>query len=138
VAIRNGERDTNPKTKGDAAWTPLGAPASNTRLSNFTPNFPAYTSGHAVFGGAVFRTLENFYGTDAISFTIVSDELNGRTRDSQGGIRARSPRSFSSFSEAAEENAMSRLYLGIHWRFDATEGVKNGRQIADVVTSRFP
>jgi hypothetical protein len=138
VAIREGERDGNPKTKGDDDWTPLGAPASNTRLSNFTPNFPAYTSGHAVFGGTVFRTLENFYGTDAISFTIVSDELNGRTRDSQGAIRARIPRSFSSFSEAAEENAMSRIFLGIHWRFDATEGVKNGRQIADVVSARFP
>jgi hypothetical protein len=138
VGIRNGERDGNPKTQADADWTPLGAPASNTRRSNFTPNFPAYTSGHSVFGGAVFRSLEKFYGTDAISFTIVSDEFNGQTRDTQGTIRPRILRSFSSFSQAAEENALSRIYLGVHWRFDATEGVQNGRQIGDVVTSRFP
>lgn len=138
VGIRNGKQDGNSRTEGDTEWTPLGSPASNTRLRNFTPNFPAYTSGHAIFGGAVFRTLESFYGTDAISFTIGSDEYNGRTRDVQGTIRPRILRSFSSFSQAAEENARSRIYLGVHWRFDATEGVKNGREVSDIVTSRFP
>ena len=43
---------------------PLGAPASNLNGPNFTPPFPAYPSGHAVFGGALFQTLRRFYGTD--------------------------------------------------------------------------
>ena len=31
----------------------------------------------------------------------------------------------------SKENAYSRLWLGIHWKFDADEGIKQGRQIAD-------
>jgi hypothetical protein len=59
----------------------LGAQASNPGPGeiDFTLNFPSYTSGHAMFGAAVFRTLERFYGTDD-SFTVISDECNGITR----------------------------------------------------------
>lgn len=137
VGIRAGESDGNPSTQGNSSWTPLGAPASNTRSTNFTPNFPAYTSGHAIFGATTFRILENFYGTDAVSFNLNSDEFNGSTHDTRGVIRPRISRSFSSFSQAAEENGQSRVYLGIHWSFDKTEALKNGRQIGDIVSSSF-
>ena len=49
--------DGNPATSGDPNFTPLGAPASNLTGPNFTPPFPAYPSGHAGFGGALFQTL---------------------------------------------------------------------------------
>jgi hypothetical protein len=42
-------------------------------------------------------------------------------------------RSFSSLSQAEEENGRSRIYLGIHWAFDATEGVKQGHRVANYV-----
>jgi len=71
-----GDGDGNAATIGDPTWTPLGAPASNLTGPNFTPPFPTYPSGHAGFGGALFQTLRRFYGTDAIAFTVVSDELN--------------------------------------------------------------
>ena len=45
----------------------------------------------------------------------------------------RSPRSFSSLSEAEEENGQSRIYLGIHWAFDKTEGIAQGRRAGDFV-----
>jgi PAP2 superfamily len=125
--------DGNPNTAEDATFTPLGAPASNLMGPNFTPPFPAYPSGHAGFGGALFETLRNFYGTDNIPFVFVSDELNGVTRDNMGKVRPLVPRSFSSLSQAEEENGQSRIYLGIHWHFDKTEGIAQGRKVADWV-----
>jgi hypothetical protein len=125
--------DGNPATAGDPTFRPLGAPASNLHGPNFTPPFPAYPSGHAGFGGALFQTLRNFYGTDDIAFTFVSDEFNGITRGNDGNARPLLPRSFSSLSQAEEENGQSRIYLGIHWSFDKSEGILQGRRVADYV-----
>jgi hypothetical protein len=128
-----GRGDGNPLTLADRTFSPLGAPASNLQGPNFTPPFPAYPSGHAVFGGTLFQMLRNFYGTDRISFTFVSDELNGETIDNQGVVRPLVPRTFQSLSQAEEENGQSRIYLGIHWAFDKTAGIAQGRQIANYV-----
>jgi hypothetical protein len=91
------------------------------------------------------KTLADFYQTDDINFSIpfdfVSEEFNGVTRDIHDAIpplilnfvRQIEPRHFTSFSQAAAENAASRIFLGIHWRFDAIEGVSAGDRIADIV-----
>ncbi len=129
----SGSGDGNPATAGDTTYSPLGAPASNLTGPNFTPPFPAYPSGHAGFGGALFQTLRNFYRTDRIAFTFVSDEFNGMTHDNTGAVRPLIERSFSSLSQAEEENGQSRIYLGIHWAFDKTEGIAQGRRVADYV-----
>lgn len=126
--------DANPNTKTDLNFKPLGAPASNTSNANFTPNFPSYPSGHASFGGALFQSLRNFFGTDSISFDFVSDELNGVTKDNvTGKTRPYAPRRFNNLSQAEEENGQSRIYQGIHWSFDKTAGITEGRQVADWV-----
>ena len=125
--------DGNPATVGDPTFTPLGAPASNLTGPDFTPPFPAYPSGHAGFGGALFEVLRRFYGRDDIAFTFVSDEFNGETMDRDGNVRELFPRRFSSLSMAEEENGQSRIYLGIHWAFDKREGVVQGRRVADHV-----
>lgn len=129
----SGLGDGNPATVGDKTYSPLGAPASNLTGPNFTPPFPAYPSGHAGFGAALFQILRNFYRTDRIAFTFVSDEFNGVTRDYQGAVRPLVERRFSSLSQAEEENGQSRIYLGIHWAFDKTEGIAQGRRVADYV-----
>jgi hypothetical protein len=116
-----------------ATFTPMGAPASNLVGPNFTPPFPAYPSGHAGFGGTLFQTLRRFYGRDDIAFTFTSDEFNGITLDSSGDVRPVVTRSFASLSQAEEENGQSRIYLGIHWRFDKTQGIAQGRRVADYV-----
>jgi len=137
TGIRKANRDGNHLTVRDPTWAPLGAPFSNGGgppfPPNFTPPFPAYPSGHAGFGGALFQTLRNFYRTDNIAFTFVSDEFNGVTQDNQGTVRPLIPRSFSSLSQAEEENGQSRIYLGIHWAFDKTQAIAQGRRVADYV-----
>lgn len=119
-AIRHADLDGNAATTADPNWAPLGAPGDGV-VPNFTPPFPSYVSGHATFGAATFEVLRNFYGTDSVQFTLTSDELPGVTR------------SFSSFSAAAQENGMSRIYLGIHYGFDNVEGQAIGNAVADYV-----
>src|SRR5262249_2746782 len=121
------------ETIGDPEFMPLGAPASNLAGPNFTPPFPAYPSGHAGFGGALFQVLRRFFGTDDLPFPFVSDQLNGGTRGAVGGGRPLVPRRFSTLSQAEEENGQSRIYLGIHWSFDKNEGIAQGRRVADYV-----
>jgi hypothetical protein len=70
---------------------------------------------------------------DDIQFTFTSDEFNGTTVDNAGIVRALKPRTFSSLSQAEEENGQSRIYLGIHWAFDKTQGIAQGRKVADYV-----
>lgn len=123
----------NPFISGDTSFTPLGAPRSNGNGPNFTPPFPAYPSGHAGFGGALFEVLRQFFGTNDIAFTFVSDELNGVTADNQGNPRPLVARTFSSLSQAEEENGQSRIYLGIHWSFDKTEGITLGNRVGRYV-----
>jgi hypothetical protein len=136
TAIREADGDGNDSTLADPGFVPLGAPASNLAGPNFTPPFPAYPSGHAGFGGALFETLRRFYGADAIPFAFVSDEFDGTTRDNEGHPRPRISRSFATLSEAEEENGQSRIYLGIHFGFDKTEGIAQGRAVAEQVFER--
>ncbi len=137
TGIRSGNLDGNANTIVDANWTPLGAPNDNGGGTNFTPPFPSYASGHATFGGAVFETMTRFYGTNNISFTIGSDEFNGITKDQNGNARPVVTRSFTSFSQAEEENGQSRIYLGIHWSFDKDFGIAQGKKIADFVFGNY-
>jgi hypothetical protein len=120
AAIREADTDGNPDTIADPTWSPLGAPAGGPGL-DFTPPFPAYTSGHATFGAAFFTSLANFFGTDKFEFSASSDELPGVTR------------TFHRFSDAAAENARSRIYLGVHWNFDDALGQSSGRDVANYI-----
>lgn len=127
----------------DPFWLPLGAPNTNSNGIPFTPPFPAYPSGHATFGGACFQIVRLFYKKrdslkfspdepDDIGFESISDELNGISRDlyqpydptqpitnQPGNVRTRVERPFTSLWAAMFENAVSRVWLGVHWRFDA-------------------
>jgi len=112
----------------DPGWLPLGAPKTNDPgKKNSTPPFPAYPSGHATFGAAVFQSVRRFYdkcenGPDDLAdgLEFVSEELNGISVDNTGAIRPRHVRRFSDgLWEMIEENGRSRVFLGVHWVFDA-------------------
>jgi hypothetical protein len=64
---------------------------------------------------------------------LKSDELSGRATDSQGDHRYSVVRRFDSFSQGAIENGRSRIYLGIHWQFDADSGIVQGATVAEHV-----
>ena len=132
TAIRSGAQDGNSAVQPDPNWFPLGAQATNTRGPNFTPPFPAYVSGHATIGGALFQILRHYY-PDASPFEFTSDEWNGLNKDASGATRPLRPLYFASFTEAERQNADSRIYLGVHWQFDADQGVFQGHEVADWV-----
>jgi hypothetical protein len=70
---------------------------------------------------------------DNTPFTFVSDEFNGLNKDVNGNVMPLWIRHFQSFHEAEQENAQSRIYLGIHWQFDADMGIQQGNLVADYV-----
>lgn len=115
TAIRNADTDGNDATATDAAWSSLIV----------TPPFPDYVSGHSTFSGAAARVLARFYGTDAIAFATGSDFLPGVTR------------AFSSFSGAANEAALSRLYGGIHFRSANEDGLAAGEEIGEWTVDNY-
>ena len=148
-----GKGDENPATTEDPFWIPLGAPNSNPinkPAINGTPNFPAYPSGHATFGAACFKTAAVLmmptepHSTPAemetlltkIKVSFISDEFNGVTTDNTGVVRPKFKANFNLF-EAIEENNQSRIYLGVHWQFDAESGEKVGTAIATKVIAAF-
>lgn len=138
---------------GDAFWAPLGAPTTNVPgKSSLTPPFPAYPSGHATFGAAVFQVAKltlasgpamtvadvmayNGARPPAVpdqTFTFISDELDGTASDPDGATRQRVVKQFGTFAEAVWENAVSRVYLGVHWRFDGLPGATGDQNIGGV------
>ncbi|TNF39601.1 MAG: phosphatase PAP2 family protein [Cytophagales bacterium] len=72
-----------------------------------TPNFPAYTSGHSVFSSAAAEVLAYIFPNEA-----------------------------NLFRGWAEEAAISRVYGGIHWTFDAIVGTNQGRDVAQYTIQR--
>lgn len=140
TAIRAIDADSSPEGRRELNWTPLGAPVTNGQEHNrnLTPPFPSYPSGHAVFGGAVFQAMRNYWGLSeaGVPFDFVSDEYNGLNRGpGDAEPRAEVRVNFAGFDKAEEENAMSRVWLGIHWRFDATAGIAQGRLVANDVAA---
>jgi len=90
-----------------------------------TPPFPSYTSGHATNSAAAAEVMTHWFG-DNLSFTDTSLL--------EFGIKSREIRSFRS---AAQEAAMSRLYGGIHYRFDNENGAIAGKKLGEFIVSKL-
>jgi hypothetical protein len=124
TAIQTADTDGNPDTLADPTWTPLVP----------TPPIPDHDSAHAVEGGAAAQVLIRFFGTDDISFQTCSLTLPPGSTCGDASVVMRS---FTSFSQAAEENAVSRILVGFHFRNAVEQGVKHGRRIGNLAVSKF-
>ncbi|WP_165984970.1 vanadium-dependent haloperoxidase [Streptomyces sp. YIM 98790] len=104
----------------DPAWQPLSADRDGNAVN---PCFPAWTSGHATFAGAWAGIMKRYFGTDTIQITLTSEDPHAPVKR----------RTFSSFSAAARENADSRVWLGVHYPWDSTDGLRVGDDVASYV-----
>lgn len=148
--LRTKDADETLAGKRDPRWTPLGAPVTNGSDvgRNLSPPFPAYPSGHATFGGALFKAMTLYFQAqpdsttafpdEGIAFDFVSDEYNGLNRGpGEASPRGKTVMHFDSFNQAQDLNARSRIYLGIHWQFDADHGIIQGNKIAEDIFAKF-
>ncbi len=125
------------ETVNDPSWDPFGVSVINTTDAiRATPPFPAYPSGHATFGAAVFEIMRSYFGNDT-PFTFISDEYNGQGVDPFGTPRPLVPVRFETFQQAQEENGQSRVFNGVHWQYDNTAGQDMGVDISHYVLNDF-
>jgi hypothetical protein len=152
-AIRAADTDGNPDTTADPNWVYLGAPGAdpNSSADDFTPPFPAYTSGHATMGGAMFKAVELFYGTNDFAVADASigvDPITGEYVLHSSEPGSGGERDFARFTQVGPlapgaenspegENGMSRIYLGIHWLFDQQDGIYLGNAVAGYVAGHY-
>jgi hypothetical protein len=112
TAIRAGDGDGNGAITADLNWTPLAG--------NTAPD-PSYPGAHSTISADAAVILQSVFGTDSLRYSVRSEALPGVQR------------SFTSFSGAAQEAALSRIYAGQHTRVDHVAGVELGRSVAHYV-----
>jgi hypothetical protein len=116
TAIREADTDGNPNTAPDPAWTPLRP----------TPPIPDQTSGHAVVGFAAAAALIDVFG-----------DRKTVTTTSTTALPAGSTRTWHRFSQAAHENAESRIKVGIHFRKACDDGEVQGRAVGEWIVENY-
>ena len=117
TAIRAADTDLNPDTDPDPAWLPLIT----------TPPYPSYAGNLATIGASAARALQLICGTNEVPVAITW---------TLPGLPAVT-RHFDGFWEAAEEEAMARIYGGVHYRFDQQAGQQVGQSVAEFVFANF-
>jgi hypothetical protein len=126
TAIREADTDGNPATEADPYWWPLFHPT--TPVCNppplVTPPFPDHPSGHSCGIGAYVHTLQNFFGTDRISFSAYSN-------------KSCTTRSFDRFSEMLKQVIDARVWGGIHFRTADTQGAVLGKKVAHYLRRHY-
>src|SRR6202043_790074 len=111
TAIELAGDDGNPNTTPDPNWLPL---------STKTAPDPSYPGAHSAISGAAAEVLRFYFGK-RFTFDVTSESLAGVTRH------------FTSFSAAAQEAGLSRIYAGQHFRSDHIAGKGLGRRVAESV-----
>jgi membrane-associated phospholipid phosphatase len=104
------------RSAGDSTWLPE---TKNTAAD------PSYPGAHSAISSAAATVLASFFGSDQFSFRVISEVFAGVER------------SFDSFSAAAQEAGLSRIYAGQHFRFDHVAGQQLGTDVAHLVWTNF-
>jgi len=116
TAIRAADTDDSPETVADPTWLP--------EVGNTTPD-PSYPGAHAVVSAAAARVLVSVLKRDRLNLTVTSEVVPGVNRV------------FGALSDAADEATLSRIFAGVHFRFDLTSGARLGRRVADFIVDNF-
>lgn len=127
TAIRWAANDGNPDTEPEETWT---------NLHRHTYAFPSYPSAHGTACAAAMTAFADTFGEEyAFTMRIPVVDIAGPF---SGKIEMHPPtRSFERFSDAAMECSMSRVYLGIHFRYDSVEGNLLGRRIGEYMRDNY-
>ena len=108
TAITLADTDANPATQADLTWTPLLA----------TPAYPSYVSGYSGVTGAFTGALQDALRTHDLHLTLISTAVPGAVHSYETGA-------------ALDQDVINaRIWLGIHYRFDDTGGVRMGQHVA--------
>jgi hypothetical protein len=118
TAIRQADEDFNEETTSDPGWTPLLT----------TPPYPSHSSNVACIGASAARSLARIFRTDAIPFTVTWTGTSGDPDVM---------RSYSTFSQLAEEASLSRVYGGIHFAFELTASYESCTRVADYLFDNY-
>jgi hypothetical protein len=127
TAIRLAAHDGNPATEPDAEWN---------NLHRHTYAFPSYPSAHGTACAAAMTIVAATFG-DARPFTMTIPRVDSAGPGSAKVTMEPAARSFTSFDAAAQECALSRVYLGIHFRYDSEAGTRLGQRVGRQVIARF-
>jgi membrane-associated phospholipid phosphatase len=111
TAIELASEDGNPNTEPNPTWLPLPTK---------TAPDPSYPGAHSTISFAGAEVLKSVFG-DRFAFDVTSESLQGVTRH------------FTSFSAAAQEAGLSRIYAGQHFRTDHIAGKRLGQKVAESV-----
>jgi hypothetical protein len=125
TAVRLADSDGNPDTAGDPTWKPLWGSSGAT---------PEYDSGHSIEGAAAAEVMKRVFGTDHMTFSTCSYTM---PVGSNCGEASPTVRTYTSFSQAAAENGLSRILVGWHFRTSVEIGLKRGHKIADSAVDHF-
>lgn len=115
TAVQRAEEGGKPPIVRDPNWTSLLP----------SPPHPEYVSGHGAFSGAAAQILAEVFGTDALEFAAVSDDLPGVVRQ------------YRSLQACAREIAQSRVYGGIHYEVSGRAGLELGGKVAKKSVEEF-
>ena len=126
TAIRLADTDENEATTVNTTWASLLE----------TPNHPEYVSGHSATGAAAAAVLAATFGNE-VSFSVGSDTLAATVRSFTRLESADNSTDAPESNSAARENAFSRLYGGIHYRFSNEAGLTLGKAVGDYVVQNL-
>jgi len=122
-AIRQADTDGNPDTTADPTWRPLFVPTLDPAIAGVgpplnTPPYPDHPSGHLCFSSSSMHALQDFFGTDEVTFFVTSSRFPGEQR------------SFDRFSDVISQLVQARIWAGIHFREADEQGALLGERVA--------
>ena len=114
TAIPNADIDGNPGTETDSTWLPLAS----------TPPHPEFPAAHGCATGAIARTLENFFGTPNVKFSVNSAVTH-------------TTHTYYNVGQLETEAYWARIYAGFHYRHSLDEGFQLGHRVAEQLNQNF-